>query len=118
MVRWEPPMELYDHTVFFHVNDVPDTIDLLMAADTHHLSPADMETLVRRMEDVLVSAVLDPEARDPFVVTKGGIRRVLTAFIRKYHKNATERIGDLMNKENGMSHQIPVEFSRARSRDR
>jgi hypothetical protein len=34
-----------------------------MAADTHHLSPADMETVVRRMEDVLVGAVLDPEAR-------------------------------------------------------
>ncbi|HVV18114.1 MAG TPA: hypothetical protein VHF06_01675, partial [Pseudonocardiaceae bacterium] len=62
-VRWEDPMELYDHTVFFHVNDVPDTFDLLMAADTHKLSPADMETMLRRMEDVLVTAVLDPDAR-------------------------------------------------------
>jgi hypothetical protein len=62
-VRWEDPMEHYDHTVFFHVNDVPDTFDLLMAADTHKLSPAGMETLMRRMEDVLVTAVLAPDVR-------------------------------------------------------
>jgi hypothetical protein len=61
-VRWDEPMELYDHTLFFHINDVPDTFDLLMCADTHRLSPAEMEAMVRRMEDVLVNAALDPNA--------------------------------------------------------
>jgi hypothetical protein len=62
VVRWEESMELYDHTVFFHVNDVPDTFDYLMCADTHALSPAEMEAMMRRIEDVLVAAVLDPDA--------------------------------------------------------
>jgi hypothetical protein len=61
-VRWDGPMELYDHTLFFHINDVPDTFDLLMCADTHRLSPAEMEAMMRRIEDVLVNAALDPNA--------------------------------------------------------
>jgi hypothetical protein len=61
-LRWEEPLELYDHTVFFHINDVPDTFDYLMCADTHRLSPAEMEAMVRRMESVLVAAALDPDA--------------------------------------------------------
>jgi hypothetical protein len=55
-VRWERPLDNYDHTVFFHVNDVPDAFDYLLCADTHHLSPADMATMVRCVEDVLVTA--------------------------------------------------------------
>jgi hypothetical protein len=59
--RWENPMDTYDHTLFFHVNDVPDTLDYLMCADTHHLSPADMTALVRRVESVVVEAAIDPD---------------------------------------------------------
>ena len=59
-VRWEPPMDTYDHTAYFYVNDVPDTLDFELCADTHRLSPADMETLVRSLEDVFVTAALDP----------------------------------------------------------
>jgi hypothetical protein len=62
VLRWEEPLELYDHTVFFHINDVPDTFDYLMCADTHALAPAEMEALVRRMESVLVASALDPSA--------------------------------------------------------
>lgn len=55
-VRWERPLDDYDHSVFFHVNDVPDVFDYLLCADTHRLSPADMESLVRCVEDVFVMA--------------------------------------------------------------
>ncbi|HEY3752576.1 MAG TPA: condensation domain-containing protein [Pseudonocardiaceae bacterium] len=58
---WADPMELYDHTMFFHINDIPDTFDYLMCADTHRLAPAEMETMMLRIEDVLVAAVLDPD---------------------------------------------------------
>jgi hypothetical protein len=62
VVRWERPMARYDHTLYFHVNDVPDTFDYLLCADTHHLSPADMEAMVRCVEDVFVHAAYDPAA--------------------------------------------------------
>ncbi len=61
-VRWESPLDTYDHTAYFHVNDVPDAIDYLLCADTHHLSPAEMESVVRCVEDVFVVAALDPIA--------------------------------------------------------
>jgi Condensation domain len=55
-LRWERPLDNYDHTVFFHINDVPDAFDYLLCADTHRVSPADMEAMVRCVEDVFVSA--------------------------------------------------------------
>jgi hypothetical protein len=58
-VRWEPPLDSYDHTAFFHVNDVPDAFDYLLCADTHRLSPAEMESLVRCVEDVFVTAATE-----------------------------------------------------------
>jgi hypothetical protein len=61
-MRWERPMDFYDHTLFFHVNDEPDTFDYLMCADTHHLSAADMAAMVRRVESVVVGAAFDPNA--------------------------------------------------------
>ncbi|HEX4703467.1 MAG TPA: hypothetical protein VH352_15170, partial [Pseudonocardiaceae bacterium] len=61
-VRWEQPLENYDHSVFFHVNDVPDAFDYLLCADTHRLSPAEMESMVRSVEDVFLTAALDPAA--------------------------------------------------------
>jgi hypothetical protein len=55
-VRWERPLDNYDHSLFFHVNDVPDSFDYLLCADTRLVSPADMESMVRCVEDVFVSA--------------------------------------------------------------
>jgi hypothetical protein len=63
-VRWEPPLDTYDHTAYFYVNDVPDALDYQLCADTHRLSPAEMESLVRHVEDVFVAAALDPVATD------------------------------------------------------
>ena len=62
-LRWEESLERYDHTVFFHVNDVPDVFDLAMCADTHRLAPAEMAAMMLRIEDVLVTGALDPAAR-------------------------------------------------------
>jgi Condensation domain len=59
-VRWERSMAYYDHSIYFHVNDVPDTFDYLLCADTHHLSPADMASMVRCVEDVFVTAAFGP----------------------------------------------------------
>jgi hypothetical protein len=55
-LRWERPLDNYDHAVFFHINDVPDAFDYLLCADTHRVSPAEMESMVRCVEDVFVSA--------------------------------------------------------------
>lgn len=55
-LRWAPPREVPIERLFLHVNDVPDTVDLKVIADTHHVSPGQMEQLVRTMEHVLVDA--------------------------------------------------------------
>lgn len=45
---------------FLHVNDVPDTIHLTASADTAHVSPGGLEMCLRTMEEVTVTAALDP----------------------------------------------------------
>jgi len=60
VVRWERPLDNYDHTVFFHVNDVAAAFDYQLCADTHHISPGDMESMVRCVEDVFLAAAFDP----------------------------------------------------------
>jgi hypothetical protein len=61
-LRWERRLDRFDHALFIHVNDVPETIDFLICADTHRVAPADMELLVRGLEAVVVEAALDPAA--------------------------------------------------------
>jgi hypothetical protein len=46
------------HKLFCHVNDVPDTLDVMMRADTHHLSPADVSACLRGWEATLVHAAV------------------------------------------------------------
>ncbi|HEX3649083.1 MAG TPA: condensation domain-containing protein [Pseudonocardiaceae bacterium] len=62
-LRWDEGLSRFDHTVFFHVNDVPDAFDFSMCADTHRLAPAEMAAMMLRVEDVLVTGALDPAAR-------------------------------------------------------
>jgi hypothetical protein len=59
---WLHQMDRRNRTLFLHVNDEADSIDMLVNADTHHLPPADIEGLPQHMEDVLVAAALDAEA--------------------------------------------------------
>jgi hypothetical protein len=48
---------------FLLIDDVPDMVFYEMVADTDYVSPADMEACLRGMEDVTVTAALDPAAR-------------------------------------------------------
>jgi hypothetical protein len=50
------------HKLFCHINDVPDTLDVMIRADTHHLSPSDVSACLRGWEAVLVRAAFDPDA--------------------------------------------------------
>lgn len=47
---------------YLHINNVPDTIQFELLADTHDLSPANIEALLRGIESVVVEAALDPAA--------------------------------------------------------
>jgi hypothetical protein len=47
---------------YLHINNVPDTIQYELLADTHYLSPANIEAFLRGIETVLVEAALDPAA--------------------------------------------------------
>ncbi|OLB80366.1 MAG: hypothetical protein AUI14_07030 [Actinobacteria bacterium 13_2_20CM_2_71_6] len=49
--------------LFVHIDDEPDTVHMTIHLDTHYLSPADGEALLRGMETVAVEAALDPAAK-------------------------------------------------------
>lgn len=46
--------------LFCHVNDVPDTLDVMIRADTHHIAPADVSACLRGMAGVIVTSALRP----------------------------------------------------------
>jgi hypothetical protein len=58
VLRRDRELERFDHRLFVHVNDVPEAVDWTVCADSHHLAPADAETLLVRMETALVDAAL------------------------------------------------------------
>jgi hypothetical protein len=47
---------------YLHINGGPDSIQFELLADTHYLSPANMEALLRGIEAVTVEAALGPAA--------------------------------------------------------
>ncbi|ACU73154.1 condensation domain protein [Catenulispora acidiphila DSM 44928] len=47
--------------LFLHVDDGPDAVTLTVEADTHGMSPAQIESLVREIEEVAVQAALQPQ---------------------------------------------------------
>ena len=49
--------------LFLHVDDGPDAVTLLVEADTRGMSPAQIEHLVREIEEVAVSAAVQPGLR-------------------------------------------------------
>jgi hypothetical protein len=55
---------------YLHVNGGPDTIQYELLADTHYLSPANIEAFLRGIESVIIEASLDPAA--PTGVGKAG----------------------------------------------
>ena len=61
--RWIGTSDAPASRLYIQVDDVPDTIRLNIFADTHHLSPADAEALVRETEMVAVEAAADTDVR-------------------------------------------------------
>jgi len=58
--RFVAHVERPTRKLFCHVNDVPDTLDVMIRADTHHLAPADVSACLRRMAGVIVTSALRP----------------------------------------------------------
>jgi len=52
----------FDH-LYVNVDDEPDTVQLTLVCDVHHVAPEDVEAWVRGMEEVAVAAALDPATR-------------------------------------------------------
>lgn len=61
--RWEQWSDKPFESLFVHIEDVPDRIAALVYGDTHRVSPADLEAWVRGMEELAVTAALDPATR-------------------------------------------------------
>jgi hypothetical protein len=57
-LTWGDRSDVPQQKVFMGICDVPDTLCCEMWADTHFVSPADMEGLLRRIETVIVDAAL------------------------------------------------------------
>jgi hypothetical protein len=60
-MRWAAQLERAGERFVFHVNDMPDTVDVWMCIDGHCLSRDDTEALLRGFEAVAVEAALDPD---------------------------------------------------------
>jgi hypothetical protein len=57
--------DLSRQKLYLGIDDVPGAIDLTMSADTRHLPPPAMESLLRTIESVLVAAALTPQRLRP-----------------------------------------------------
>ena len=55
-LTWGDRNDVPQQKVFLYVTDAPDTLCCELWADTHFVTPADMEKLLRRMETVIVNA--------------------------------------------------------------
>jgi hypothetical protein len=61
-LTWDEPTAVPQPALYLDVDDVPDGVEFSMTADTHHLSPADMEAVVRTLESVVVEAAVGERA--------------------------------------------------------
>ena len=57
-LAWGERNDMPEQKVFMNICDAPDSLCCEMWADTHFVSPADMERLLRRIETVIVDAAL------------------------------------------------------------
>lgn len=60
-LRWRRRKDQPNDKLFLHIGDTPQTIDLMLAADTMYLPPEDLTRLAREIEAVLVEAALAAE---------------------------------------------------------
>jgi hypothetical protein len=63
--RWIATSDVPASRLYVQVDDVPDTIQLNIFADTHHLSPADAEAMARETETVAVEAAVGAVVTGP-----------------------------------------------------
>ena len=61
VLRWDRPFSELAEKLMIQVGDVPDTVELLVLADTHHVSVDDVEAFVPDLESLVVAAALDPD---------------------------------------------------------
>jgi len=60
--RWTTRQDIPFEPLIVHLDDVPDAIQATIFMDTHVISPADGEALLRGLEAAAVRAALDPAA--------------------------------------------------------
>jgi hypothetical protein len=65
--------EVQFDNLYINIDDEPDTLAMTVVADVRHLSGDEIEACIRVMEEVAVSAALDPTARTLTPVA-GGVR--------------------------------------------
>jgi hypothetical protein len=61
-LTWGDRCDVHGHKIVLNINDVPGTLCCELWADTHFISPADMERLLRRIETEVVDAALADSA--------------------------------------------------------
>jgi hypothetical protein len=59
VLTWGRQRDVPGEKCYLHLNNVPDTVNYELLADTCYLSPADMEAILRGLEAVLVEAADD-----------------------------------------------------------
>ncbi|MFG2036499.1 condensation domain-containing protein [Dactylosporangium sp. NPDC048998] len=62
---WNRRVDTLDAMLNISVDAAPDAVDVTICADTHRLSPADIEALAREMEAVTVAAALEDSPAHP-----------------------------------------------------
>lgn len=58
--RWAEKSDRPSERLFLTIEDEPDGLLLIIAADTHYFPPAHVEALARGIEDIAIEAALDP----------------------------------------------------------
>ncbi|MFC4037526.1 condensation domain-containing protein [Dactylosporangium siamense] len=61
-LRWGPSSNEWDATCFLHVDAAPEAVELTWRVDTAAVSPAMLETCLRGIESLVVTAALDAAA--------------------------------------------------------
>jgi len=79
-LTWGERNDVPADPMFLYINDTPGTLSYELCTDSHFVSPADMAALMRRIETVLVDAVLpdtvpgDPVLTDTVVPAMDAVR--------------------------------------------
>jgi hypothetical protein len=63
-LRWCYRRDRPNERLSIQVNNEPGTLDLTVCTDTHQIGPANLEAIIRAVEDVVVTAAMDQDGRD------------------------------------------------------